>query len=58
VLRQILPEENRPKIHTNASIPAQAGGDNPVFAGEISLFNYHPSSWGNNRNLYWRYENN
>jgi hypothetical protein len=37
VLRQILPEENRPKIHTNASIPAQAGGDNPVFAGEISL---------------------
>jgi len=58
VLRQILPEENRPKIHTNASIPAQTGGDNPVFAGEISLFNYHPSGWGNNWYFYWRYKNN
>jgi hypothetical protein len=58
MLRQILPEDNPPKIHTKAQIYAQADANKPVFAGEISLFNYHPGGRGNDRNLYWRYKNN
>jgi hypothetical protein len=58
VLRQILPEDNHSKIHTKAQIYAQADANKPVFAGEISLFNYHPGGRGNDRNLYWRYKIN
>jgi len=58
VLRQILPEDNPAKIHTKAQVYAQPDPNKPVFAGEISLFDYHPGGWGNDWNLYWRYENN
>jgi hypothetical protein len=58
VLRQILPEDNHSKIHTKAAIYAKPGTNKPVFAGEISLFNYHPGGRGNDRNFDWRCENN
>jgi len=58
VLSQILPEDNHSKIHTRAAIYAQVDANKPVFAGEISLFNYHPGGRGNDRNFDWRCENN
>jgi hypothetical protein len=58
VLRQILPEDNPAKIHTKAQVYAQRDPNKPVFAREISLFNYHPGGRGNDRNLYRRYKNN